>query len=98
MAQEQRVKAWHSPDLPVDIKEVRPVGQLLVGRDTPVGLTGYSIRQRGAGVSLNLYSKKRNHGVPNYGITVDPETAKGIGMQLLEAAQAVLKRQGKLGD
>lgn|SRR3990167_2010005 len=98
MTQAERQKNWHTPDIGSDLNPIEPIGQMLVGRDIPATLRFFSVRQRESGVSLSLYSRKKNHGVPAYGITASPEVMLKISKALQEEAIKVLKRQGKRID
>lgn len=86
---------WCTPDTKDDLKEVDPPGELLVGRNIPVILRGYSVRQRLGSIAVNLYSRKRLGGIPSYGFTIAAETAWKLGQQLMELARIVLRQQGK---
>jgi len=86
---------WCIPDTKDDLKEVEPAGQLLVGRDTPVNLRYYSVRQQLEGVVVNLYSRKLLGGRASYGFSISAELAWKLGHQLVEMARLVLRQHGK---
>ena len=86
---------WCTPDTKDDLKEVEPAGQLLVGRDTPVILRYYSVRQRLEGIVVNLYSRKLLGGKASYGFSISAELAWKLGHQLVEMARLVLRQHGK---
>lgn len=98
MSQHVREENWHSPDTLEDLHSVKPPGEVLGAKEKPWELRYYSVRRRAGGIALNFYTRKRNKGVPSYGITLMPEQMLEMCEVLKEAAQEVLRRQGRRVD